>query len=264
MVKAESNVNTMNSDSSIRSDTDFDKVEASMNKNGARHCENQRVNNVSNIMQNNLETINLDLPNLDYQPMETLPITPSTVKRISDVDAVMDQPQSDESILCKRSKRLKNKKGESKKDNHLHQHNDWLQGMRKAKKKRTQKTKQAETRSATRFRCTHCDYSTNRIDCFTRHCRIHTGEKPFVCSFEDCNERFADKSTLNSHIRRHIGDKRHKCSFCSKAFVTSSELTHHIRKHTGDSRPKCAHCKKRFILKANMIKHIKSHHPDTI
>ena len=113
MVKAESNVNTMNSGNSIRIDTDFDKVEASMNKNGGRHCKNQRVIDVSNVMQNNFETINLDLPNLAYQPMETLPITPSTVKRISDVDAVMDQPQSDESILCKRSKRLKNKKGEN-------------------------------------------------------------------------------------------------------------------------------------------------------
>ena len=35
------------------------------------------------------------------------------------------------------------------------------------------------------------------------HNYVHTGERPFVCSF--CNKQFAAKENLNCHLRIHTG-----------------------------------------------------------
>jgi uncharacterized Zn-finger protein len=33
--------------------------------------------------------------------------------------------------------------------------------------------------------------------------RIHTGEKPFLCSFKGCHKRFNQKSNLHAHMLTH-------------------------------------------------------------
>merc|ERR1712129_130633 len=58
-----------------------------------------------------------------------------------------------------------------------------------------------------RYKCPHCEYSTNRTHPLKVHIRTHTGDKPFVCSFGNCDKRFASKTNLNKHIKRHVGDK---------------------------------------------------------
>ena len=71
------------------------------------------------------------------------------------------------------------------------------------------------------------------------HERAHTGEKPFKCTFDDCEKAFATGYGLKSHTRTHTGEKPYKCLHedCRKAFKTSGDLQKHIRTHTGIGLP---------------------------
>lgn len=52
-------------------------------------------------------------------------------------------------------------------------------------------------RSIKVHRCPHCSYSTPWHSVFVRHCRTHSGEKPFTCSF--CPFRSSRKSVIKRH-----------------------------------------------------------------
>ncbi|MTI11796.1 C2H2-type zinc finger protein, partial [Sansalvadorimonas verongulae] len=55
----------------------------------------------------------------------------------------------------------------------------------------------------------------------TRHKRVHTGYKPFVC--DQCKRSFTQSSDLTRHQRTHTGDKPFACDLdgCNKALTTS-------------------------------------------
>jgi len=60
---------------------------------------------------------------------------------------------------------------------------------------------------------------------------MHTGERPYKCSFCDYNCR--DASGLKIHLRKHTGEKPYKCEFCDYATTSSSGLKAHTnRKHS--------------------------------
>lgn len=63
--------------------------------------------------------------------------------------------------------------------------------------------------------------------------RRHTGEKPYVCKYENCGKRFAVLNTLVVHERTHTGYKPYKCSFSNSCNYSSSDrckLVTHMRK----------------------------------
>lgn len=49
------------------------------------------------------------------------------------------------------------------------------------------------------FKCGYCSKSFRRPDKLEVHTRIHTGHKPFKCTFDDCGKSFTQRSHLNTH-----------------------------------------------------------------
>jgi len=64
------------------------------------------------------------------------------------------------------------------------------------------------------------------------HLRTHTGEKPYQCTWPDCEWRFARSDELTRHYRKHTGDRPFRCDRCERAFSRSDHLALHTRRHS--------------------------------
>ncbi|KAG9342772.1 hypothetical protein JZ751_015637 [Albula glossodonta] len=73
----------------------------------------------------------------------------------------------------------------------------------------------------------------------------HTGRdrlasSPAVVKFECelCDRSFSEKWSLNNHMKLHTGAKPYKCTWpaCHYSFLTMSAMKDHYRTHTGELR----------------------------
>ncbi|MTI11934.1 hypothetical protein E1189_02485 [Sansalvadorimonas verongulae] len=54
-----------------------------------------------------------------------------------------------------------------------------------------------------------------------RHKLIHSGNRPFVCDQNGCNQSFTQATHLTAHKRTHTGDRPFVCDQdgCNKSFT---------------------------------------------
>lgn len=107
--------------------------------------------------------------------------------------------------------------------------------------------------------CEICEYKTIKIAEFKRHIRVHTNERPFKCTVENCNYSSKLKNGLDNHIKIHNNERAFKCSYenCEMSFIQSSNLKRHVKTHTGDCPYKCTYENCNMSFKQDI--HLKTH-----
>lgn len=68
--------------------------------------------------------------------------------------------------------------------------------------------------------------------------KIHTGERPYVCS--EGGKTFSHKYKLVKRQKIHSGERAYECSGCGKSFLDDSTHIIHQRVHTRERPYECS------------------------
>ena len=75
------------------------------------------------------------------------------------------------------------------------------------------------------YKCKECDVFYPRKWHMKLHIRTHTGEKPYICDFQGCNNAFPRPGSLSEHKRKiHEKLEQHVCLLCDNKFYARSVM----------------------------------------
>jgi general transcription factor IIIA len=98
-------------------------------------------------------------------------------------------------------------------------------------------------------KCEKCNAAFYTAQHLKRHLKLHDNPKPFVCTYEGCNEAFSKHNQLLLHISKsHTNELPYKCTFvsedgteCDRRFEYPSQLKKHCRTSHQQNRFLCAY-----------------------
>ena len=85
-------------------------------------------------------------------------------------------------------------------------------------------------------KCLVCDKLFRCDSDMKTHMVVHSKERPFVCSWPDCDQSFSQKASLKDHTNVH--EKKYQCPLCEKAFGRERYLNMHKRTCTERDKSK--------------------------
>ena len=110
------------------------------------------------------------------------------------------------------------------------------------------------------YKCTFCDKRFSTSGDRTKHQSSHPGvPKKYPCQIAGCKQEFTYAKDRLTHYRRHFDEKPHSCDQCAARFSDDRDLSSHKRKHSSEKPYACHLCPKRYKLRHHLKHHIASH-----
>lgn len=132
--------------------------------------------------------------------------------------------------------------------------------QKKKKPKTSGRTKQEKIRKSYKEKNSQCPICGKLVKGIQMHMLIHTGERRHKCSY--CSKSFTQSGQLKRHINSHLNIRNYKCPEpgCGRTFVDPSSVTKHLVVHNKEDRKfQCSLCGSRFNRLGALRYHEKTH-----
>ncbi len=121
-----------------------------------------------------------------------------------------------------------------------------------------------------RHECSECEYSSNDKKTLKRHVmRKHTLERPYKCTFCNCNYSAVFQKELKAHMNTHTLEITFTCDICGYKCNHRHTMYMHKRKHLMTDEAlqeealkkshKCPHCDYATNNKSRFTDHVQAH-----